>query len=67
MKKTIIDRTVNVAIVYDWLVLYGGADRAVEQMHQLFPNAPIYTSIFDKKRMPENFALAMFVYAHYKI
>ncbi len=33
----------KVAIVHDWLV-GGGAERVVEQLHLLYPDAPIYTS-----------------------
>jgi glycosyltransferase involved in cell wall biosynthesis len=33
----------KVAIVHDWLI-GGGAEQVVEQLHLLFPNAPIYTS-----------------------
>src|SRR5436853_4416163 len=33
----------KVAVVHDWLV-GGGAERVVEQLHQMFPDAPIYTS-----------------------
>ena len=33
----------KVAIVHDWLV-GGGAELVVEQLHKLFPDAPIYTS-----------------------
>src|SRR6266446_2577197 len=33
----------RVAIVHDWLVS-GGAERVVEQLHGMFPDAPIYTS-----------------------
>lgn len=33
----------RVAIVHDWLV-GGGAELVVEQLHELFPEAPIYTS-----------------------
>jgi glycosyltransferase involved in cell wall biosynthesis len=36
-------RNIRVAIVHDWLV-GGGAELVVEQLHQMFPNAPIYTS-----------------------
>ncbi len=45
----------KVAIVHDWLVAYAGADRVVDQMHVLFPNAPIYTLVYDKKNMPKRF------------
>jgi len=34
---------VKVAIVQDWLV-GGGAERVVEELHKIFPEAPIYTS-----------------------
>lgn len=33
----------KVAIVHDWLV-GGGAERVVEELHNLYPDAPIYTS-----------------------
>lgn len=33
----------RVAIVHDWLV-GGGAERVIEQLHKLYPEAPIYTS-----------------------
>ncbi len=33
----------KVAIVHDWLV-GGGAERVVEELHTLYPEAPIYTS-----------------------
>lgn len=36
-------RKPKVAIVHDWLV-GGGAELVVEQLHKLFPDAPIYTS-----------------------
>lgn len=36
-------RSLRVAIVHDWLV-GGGAELVVEQLHKLFPEAPIYTS-----------------------
>jgi len=34
---------VKVAIVHDWLV-GGGAEKVVEQLHRLYPEAPIYTA-----------------------
>lgn len=42
----------KVAIVHDWLVTYAGADRVVDCMHHAFPNAVIYTLVYDEKRMP---------------
>jgi glycosyltransferase involved in cell wall biosynthesis len=36
-------KALKVAIVHDWLY-GGGAEKVVEQLHLLFPDAPIYTS-----------------------
>lgn len=41
-------RGLKVAIVHDWLV-GGGAELVVEQLHQMFPDAPIYTSYSTKE------------------
>lgn len=42
----------KIAIVIDWLTIMGGAEHMVLHLHQLFPDAPIYTSVYDKARMP---------------
>ena len=42
----------KVAIVHAWLVSYAGADRVVDCMHHVFPDAPIYTLVYDKEKMP---------------
>lgn len=42
----------KVAIVYDWLTNMGGAERVVLAMHKAFPDAPIYTSVFDPEGCP---------------
>lgn len=43
----------KVAIVYDWLTNMGGAERVVLAMHKAFPNAPIYTSVFEPEGCPD--------------
>lgn len=45
----------KVALVHDWLTNFGGAERVVESFHRLFPEAPIYTVLYDQSRMPESF------------
>lgn len=45
----------KVAIVHEWLSVYGGSERVVEVLHELFPEAPIYTLVYDKDNMPERF------------
>ncbi|MDE6774480.1 MAG: glycosyltransferase family 4 protein, partial [Treponemataceae bacterium] len=45
----------KVAIVHDWLVTYGGGERVDEQMLALYPEADIYTLVYDKKKMASHF------------
>lgn len=40
----------KVALVHDYLNQYGGAERVLEVFCQIFPKAPIYTLVYDKKR-----------------
>jgi glycosyltransferase involved in cell wall biosynthesis len=40
---------VKVAIVHDYLNQAGGAERVVAVLHRVFPDAPIFTTIFDKR------------------
>lgn len=37
----------KVALVHDWLVTAGGAEKVLWQFHLLFPDAPIYTLVYD--------------------
>lgn len=39
----------KVAIVCDWLTNIGGAERVLKDIHDMYPEAPIYTSKYDKK------------------
>jgi glycosyltransferase involved in cell wall biosynthesis len=43
----------RVAIIHDYLNQYGGAERVLEALHDLYPNAPVYTSIYDPQAMPQ--------------
>lgn len=36
----------KVALVHDYLKEYGGAERVLEALHELFPDAPVYTSVY---------------------
>lgn len=44
-------KPLRVAIVHDWLTNMGGAEPLLLEIHKLFPEAPIYTSVYDKERM----------------
>lgn len=51
MKTTGIQRTPKIALVYDKVnTPYGGAEVVLSALTQLFPNAPLYTSIYDEKK-----------------
>ena len=43
----------KVALVHDYLKEYGGAERVVEVLHEIFPDAPLYTAYVDLDSMPE--------------
>lgn len=42
----------KIAIVADWLTNMGGAEEVVLAMHEAFPDAPIYTSVYVPEKMP---------------
>ncbi|HSA83395.1 MAG TPA: glycosyltransferase [Patescibacteria group bacterium] len=39
----------KVALVYDRVNKWGGAERVLLALHKLFPNAPLFTSVYNKK------------------
>lgn len=41
----------KIALVHDWLTNMGGAEPLLLEMSKLFPDAPIYTSVYDKENM----------------
>lgn len=45
----------RVAIVHDYLTQFGGAERVLQSLMELFPHAPVFTLIYDKAGMPVAF------------
>jgi glycosyltransferase involved in cell wall biosynthesis len=45
----------NVVLVHDWLNQLGGAENVLEAMVELYPDAPIYTSMYAPNRMPDEY------------
>ncbi len=41
----------RVAIVHDWLTNLGGAERLVLELLQMYPEADLYTSVYNKKHL----------------
>ncbi len=42
----------NIALVYDRINKYGGAERVLENLHALYPQSPVYTSVHNPKTAP---------------
>jgi glycosyltransferase involved in cell wall biosynthesis len=45
----------RLALVHDYLNQYGGAERVLEELHALWPAAPIYTSMYAPDLMPPQY------------
>lgn len=45
----------KIAIIHDWLPYVGGAEKALACMLELFPDATLYTSVYNKKKMGDYF------------
>ncbi len=43
----------RVALVHDYLTQFGGAERVLNALHELFPEAPIFCSIADPGSLPD--------------
>ena len=41
----------RIAIIADWLTVFGGAERVVAELHALFPEAPIFTIVANRKKI----------------
>ncbi len=41
----------KIAIVHDYLMEYGGAEKVLESLHELYPEATIFVAIYNKKRL----------------
>ncbi len=39
----------KVALVHDYLIQYGGAERVLESIGEVFPDAPIFTLLYDER------------------
>ncbi|OGB86875.1 glycosyl transferase [candidate division WOR-1 bacterium RIFCSPLOWO2_02_FULL_46_20] len=45
----------KIAIVHDFLNQFGGAERVISALNEIYPEAPIFTSIYDAAALPANF------------
>jgi glycosyltransferase involved in cell wall biosynthesis len=49
-------KNLKIALVHDFLNQYGGAERVLEVLCEMFPDAPIYTLLYDKEKMRGKFS-----------
>ncbi|XGV99071.1 MAG: glycosyltransferase [Leptolyngbya sp. BL-A-14] len=47
----------KVALVHDYLRDYGEAERVLRVLHQMYPEAPVYTAFVDRQRLGESCSL----------
>lgn len=52
---SIMNKNIKVALVHDYLIQYGGAEKTLEAICELFPNAPVYTSFYKSENFGEVF------------
>jgi hypothetical protein len=44
----------KVALVHDYLREFGGAERVLIALHELFPEAPVYTAFYDRQALGQH-------------
>lgn len=49
-----MDKNLKVALAHDYLREYGGAERVLETIHEMFPEAPVYTAYFNSDSLGVN-------------
>lgn len=47
-------KNLKVALVHDYLREYGGAERVLEDLYEIFPNTPVYTAYYNPKALGQN-------------
>ncbi len=50
---SLVGKQPTVALVHDWLNQLGGAENVLEALAAVFPQAPVYTSMYAPAQMPE--------------
>jgi hypothetical protein len=44
----------KIALAHEFLTQYGGAERTIEAIAEIFTEAPIYTAKYDRKKIPSS-------------
>jgi len=48
----VYNQEMKVALVYDRVNKWGGAERVLLALHKIFPDAPLYTSVYNRDKAP---------------
>lgn len=48
-------KDLKIALVHDFLLYQGGAERVLKVLSEMYPEAPIYTLLYDKEKMNRMF------------
>lgn len=51
LQKNVVTHAPKIALVHDYLREYGGAERVLEALHELYPEAPVFVAFTDSKAM----------------
>src|SRR5258705_9236285 len=46
MSLSVIISGMKVALVHDYIKEYGGAERVLETLHEMYPDAPVFTLVY---------------------
>jgi glycosyltransferase involved in cell wall biosynthesis len=52
MADTPDTKKMKIALVHDYLIQDGGAERVVQTFHEVWPEAPVFVLLHDRKKMP---------------
>lgn len=44
-------KKLRIAIVCDWLTNFGGAEKIILALHEMFPQAPVFTPVYNREKM----------------
>lgn len=48
-----VERKPRIALAHHWLTSQGGAEKVLHELHQMYPEAPIYTTSYLPEKFPE--------------
>jgi len=52
----LVSADIKIAVLHDYLNQYGGAERVLEVILEMFPGADLYTLLYDEKKLPNDFS-----------